>query len=98
MKGGCKDIEDPTLAIQAHVYDLSEQFNSESILGLPIGTIAGETALTHEMIRNVCMSAFKDWQSLYIEKLLDFGYSDIESKETALVLNAMIDGGAFCFR
>jgi TetR/AcrR family transcriptional repressor of lmrAB and yxaGH operons len=57
-------IEDPVQAIQAHIYQLSEEFSKESILGLPVGTIAGETSLTNESIRLACKSAFEDWQSL----------------------------------
>jgi TetR/AcrR family transcriptional repressor of lmrAB and yxaGH operons len=86
-------VEDPVQAIQTHIYQLSGEFSKESILGLPIGTIAGETALTNEPIRLACQSAFEDWQSLYIEKLIASGYSDKQSKDLALVINAMLEGG-----
>lgn len=86
-------IEDPVLAIQSYVYNVAEKFNTKPILGVSIATIAGETALTNEVIRNACMSVFKEWQFLYKDKLLESGYSDKEAEEIGLVLNAMIEGG-----
>lgn len=88
-----KGIEDPVQAFQTHISHLAEEFSKDSILGMPVGTIACETYLTNEAIRLACKAAFEDWQSLYIEKLLAANYREKQAKDLALVINAMIEGG-----
>ncbi|MCR8659682.1 TetR/AcrR family transcriptional regulator [Paenibacillus endoradicis] len=88
------EVADPIEAIQAHILQLSEIFSeSDNLLGVPIGTIAAETYSTCEPIRIVCQSAFENWQSLYSKKLLEAGYSEKQSKELSIVINALIEGG-----
>ncbi len=87
-------IEDPIKAIQAHILYLSEVFGDGStFIGSPIGTIAGEKHSTSEPIRIACQSAFEDWQSIYINQLVQAGYEKEHSKKLSFVLNAMIEGG-----
>jgi len=88
------EVDDPIKAIQAHILQLSEIFSeSNNLLGVPIGTIAAETYSTCEPIRIVCQSAFENWQSLFTKKLLESGYSEQQSKELSIVINALIEGG-----
>lgn len=88
------EIEDPIKAIQAHIYQLSEVFGENgNLLGLPIGTIAAETYTTSEPIRMACQEAVTDWQSIYVKKLHEAGYSEKRSKDLSIVINALIEGG-----
>ncbi|TWT14607.1 TetR/AcrR family transcriptional regulator [Planomicrobium sp. CPCC 101079] len=87
------EAADPINAIQGHIQKLAQEFNKDSVFGLPIGTIAGETYLTNEPIRAACQSVFDEWQRLYEEKLLSSGYSEKQSADYALVLIALIEGG-----
>ncbi|HWQ43184.1 MAG TPA: TetR/AcrR family transcriptional regulator [Desulfosporosinus sp.] len=84
-------FEDPIKAFQAHIFQLAENF--VDLLGMPIGTIAGEKYSTNEPIRIACQSAFEDWQAVYIKKLLASGYSEQQSKDLSIVINAMVEGG-----
>ncbi|EGW40936.1 TetR/AcrR family transcriptional regulator [Desulfosporosinus sp. OT] len=86
-------FEDPIKALQAHILQLSEHFGELDISGLPIGTIAAEKYSTSEPIRIACQSAFEDWQSTYVNKLLESGYSEQQSKDLSIVINAMVEGG-----
>ena len=89
-----EEIEDPIHAIQAHVYQIAEVYGEGSnFIGLPIGTIAGEKHSTSEPIRLACQLAFDDWQSIYIKKFLVTGYSEKQSEDLSIVLNALIEGG-----
>ncbi|NHN28996.1 TetR/AcrR family transcriptional regulator [Paenibacillus agricola] len=87
-------IEDPIEAMQALIYQLSEVIGeSDHKLGMPIGTIASENYSTSEPIRIACQLAFEDWQSLYKKKLISSGYSEKQSKEVSIIVNALIEGG-----
>jgi len=87
-------FEDPIKAFQAHILQLAENLVGDfDLLGMPIGTIAGEKYSTSEPIRIACQSAFEDWQAVYIKKLLASGYSERQSKDLSIVINAMVEGG-----
>lgn len=89
-----ESIEDPIKAFQAHIYQVSEEVGGRvGLLGLPIGTIAGEKHSTNEPIRMACQSAFAAWQAVYITKLLQSGYSEQQAKDLSIVINAMLEGG-----
>lgn len=85
--------EDPIQAIQDHIQKLAEEFSKDSVFGMPIGTIAGETYLTNEPIRLACQAVFSEWQALYLEKLSQSGYSEKQAADYALVLIALVEGG-----
>lgn len=94
IQASFEKFEDPTEAIQAHILQLAEIFSeSNNLLGVPIGTIAAETYSTCEPIRLVCQSVFENWQSLFSKKLIESGYSEQQSKELSIVINALIEGG-----
>lgn len=87
-------IDNPVKAIQTHIYQLSQIFEEGADLsGLPIGTIAGEKHSTSEPIRVACQSAFKDWQAIYVEKLLGAGFNKKQSEDLSIIINALIEGG-----
>ncbi|WP_285768424.1 TetR/AcrR family transcriptional regulator [Peribacillus sp. SI8-4] len=94
IERGFGEFDDPIKAIQAHILHLSGLFEEgENLLGLPIGTIAAETFTTSEPIRTACQEAMKDWQAIYVQKLLEANYSEKRSKELSIVINALIEGG-----
>ncbi|WP_153723330.1 TetR/AcrR family transcriptional regulator [Sporosarcina cascadiensis] len=86
--------EDPIKAFQAHIYQLSEDIlQDDHYIGLPIGTIAGEKHSTSEPIRMTCQLAFEHFQLIYKNKLLEAGYSERQSKDLSIVINALLEGG-----
>lgn len=87
-------VENPIHAIQELIYQLSDKFgDGHTLVGSPIGTIAGEKHSTSEPIRIACQLAFERWQSVYKEKLIEIGYSQTQSENLSTVLNALIEGG-----
>jgi TetR/AcrR family transcriptional repressor of lmrAB and yxaGH operons len=89
-----ESIEDPIQAIQTHIYQLSKIIGeSDQLIGLPIGTIAGETYSTSEPIRSACQLAFEDLQFIYKKKLLHAGYSEQHSEDLSIIINSLIEGG-----
>lgn len=81
-------------AFQFHIEQIAAEFDKKmNMEGLPIGLIASETASTNEKLRCACQSAFQEWQSLYTDKLKQFGYTKEKAKELSIAINAMIEGG-----
>lgn len=84
----------PMNAFQAYVYELSRVFGEGGDpIGSPIGTIAGEKHSTSEPIRLACEATFKDWQSIYVDKFIEAGYSEQQSASLAVVFHALTEGG-----
>ena len=87
-------IKDPIKAFQAHIIQLSEYIEENGhLLGLSIGTIAGEKHSTSEPIRLACQSAFLGWQSIYMNKILAMGFNEQQSKDLSIMIHALIEGG-----
>ena len=60
---------------------------------MPVGLLAGETALINEQLREVCYAAFQDWEKLFREKMIESGFQEKQAGELAVVINCMIEGG-----
>jgi len=87
-------VDNPINAIQALIYQLSGKFgDGNTLVGSPIGTIAGEKHSTSEPIRIACQLAFESWRLIYKEKFVETGYSETQSENLSYVLNALIEGG-----
>lgn len=86
-------IEDPISAVQAYINSIADEYGLESVVGVRIGTIAGETSLINDSIRLACMSALEYWQSLFTRKFVDAGYSEEQAKALSLNINMLIEGG-----
>lgn len=86
-------IEDPISAVQAYINNIADEYGLESVVGVRIGTIAGETSLINDSIRLACMSALEYWQSLFTRKFVDAGYSEEQAEALSLNINMLIEGG-----
>lgn len=94
IRGSFERFDDPILGIQHHINQLADIIaDSNNILGMPIGTIAGEKYSNSEPIRLACQSAFESWQVVMSTKFLAAGYSEQQSKDFALLINVLIEGG-----
>lgn len=93
IQEGLKDVEDPIEAIQQFIINLADQFeNRETKQGLPVASVALETAHSSEIIRESCQEAYEKWHKIFAEKLIDAGYEQEKALELGLVINAMIEG------
>jgi TetR/AcrR family transcriptional repressor of lmrAB and yxaGH operons len=80
-------------SIQNFILDMAEQFQDERCKeGIPIATVALETALVSESLRHECQSAYRNFQHLFTQKLISSGYEEKRAKELGIVINSMIEG------
>lgn len=59
----------------------------------PIGTIAGETASTHDEIRGACDDVFRGWQRTVTSELVAAGLNDDDAAELSATTVAALLGG-----
>ncbi|WP_053362455.1 TetR/AcrR family transcriptional regulator [Bacillus sp. FJAT-27251] len=87
-----KGINDPVKAIQAYLHNMCVEYREGTILGVRIGTIAGETALINDPIRLACKAALDEWKTVFSEKFIAAGWSEEQSRNLSLTVHAMIEG------
>ena len=93
IKEKLDNYSDPTDAIQNYILDSAERFEEDSYFqGVPITAIVLETADISENLRETCRSVFESWHHIFAERLLNDGYSESYAYETAMTVNAMIQG------
>lgn len=86
-------FSDPINSIQNFILDMAVQFQEERCKeGVPIASVALETALTSESLRNECQSAYRNFQHLFTQKLFHSGYEEKRAEELGIVINSMIEG------
>ncbi|WP_255220328.1 TetR/AcrR family transcriptional regulator [Terribacillus saccharophilus] len=96
LEGAAKDLNEKDTAAEAfqyHIHKIAHDFEKKHQMdGVQIGLIASETAATNEALRNSCQHAYTDWQALYTDRLIAFGYEKGMAKELAITINALIEG------
>lgn len=93
IEEGLNKFSDPIKAIQSFILDMAERFQKERFkVGIPIASVALETALISEPLRKACQSAYGDFQHLFTKKLADSGYKAERAEELGIVINSMIEG------
>ncbi len=84
---------DPVEAIQHFIHVTAEQFNDpQNIEGVPVGLLAGETALINETLRCTCVEVFKKWTDVFAAKFLEHGFEQEEAEKLRVTINSMIEG------
>lgn len=89
----------PVEAIQHHLQMLADIFSTEERLHdewfalVPFGLMAAESAFENETMREACEETFLCWGDIYIQKLLEHGYSEEKAKNLSTSLIAIIEGG-----
>lgn len=84
---------DPKAAIQQFINELADRFQHDrSHEGVPIASVALETALVSEPIRQACQTGYESFQNAFTQKLINSGYEETRAKELGIVINAMIEG------
>lgn len=93
IQEGLNVYEDPIEAIQQFIINLADEFEKcQTKQGLPVASVALETAHTSEMIRLSCQQAYEKWHEVFANKLINAGYEPKKALELGLVINAMIEG------
>jgi TetR/AcrR family transcriptional regulator, lmrAB and yxaGH operons repressor len=90
---GLNKTQDPAKAIQNLIEDMAKQFQKEARKGgIPIASVALETALISEPLREICQSAYANFQALFTQKLVQAGFEESRAKDMGVVINSMIEG------
>ncbi|MFP7495211.1 TetR/AcrR family transcriptional regulator [Terribacillus saccharophilus] len=96
LEGAAKDLQEKDTAAEAfqyHIQKIASEFEKKHQMeGVQIGLIASETATTHEALRNSCQHAYTDWQALYRDRLIAFGYEKEMAIDLAVTINALVEG------
>ncbi len=90
---GLQKSSDPVIAIQSLIHDMAERFEKEGYEGgVPVASIALETSLISEPLRNACQSAYGNFQDAFTQKLLSSGLEEKRAIELGIVMNSMLEG------
>lgn len=90
---GLTKSSDAVEAIQNLIVALSERFQKNNYKdGVPIATVALETSLISELLREACQSAYMQFQNVFTQKLIESGYDKNRARELGIVINSMVEG------
>nr|MDH3078081.1 TetR/AcrR family transcriptional regulator [Bacillus velezensis] len=93
IQNSMSQFADPIEAIQHFIHVTAEQFNDpQNIEGVPVGLLAGETALINETLRCTCVEVFKKWTDVFAAKFLEHGFEQEEAEKLGVTINSMIEG------
>jgi TetR/AcrR family transcriptional repressor of lmrAB and yxaGH operons len=93
IKESLAKIDDPVLAIQAMIKEMTGSFTHDSCYqGIPVAAVVLETAMSSELIREACQDAYETWCQVFTEKLLNHGFSKERAESLGRLINAMIEG------
>ena len=90
---GLNKSSDPVKAIQYLIEGMAERFQKEGCKGgVPIASVALETALISGPLRDTCQSAYRSFQAQFTQKLVQSGFEENRAKELGIVINSMVEG------
>ncbi|HCX48740.1 MAG TPA: TetR/AcrR family transcriptional regulator [Bacillus sp. (in: Bacteria)] len=90
---GLQKSSDPVIAIQNLINDMAERFEKEGCKGgVPVASIALETSLISEQLRNACQSAYISFQEAFTQKLISSGLEEKRAIELGIAINSMLEG------
>lgn len=90
---GLQKSSNPVIAIQNLITNMAERFDKEGCKGgVPVASIALETSLISEPLRNACQSAYISFQEAFTQKLISSGLEEKRAIELGIVINSMVEG------
>lgn len=93
IQDSLQQIQEPALAIEHLINSLGEQFlSAQGTMGVPIASVALETALISDSLRAACTAAYEAFEVQFSEKLRQSGYQEELANELGMVINSMMEG------
>ncbi|MET3195717.1 TetR/AcrR family transcriptional regulator [Bacillus sp. OAE603] len=89
---GLQSSPDALRAIENFILWMAEQFEKGPMTGLPIATVALETSLVSETIRETCQHSYQKFETAFSQKLMISGFDQERAEELGVILNFMIEG------
>lgn len=85
--------KDPIEGIEKVILNVSDIINREEIVkGVTVSLLALEASQTNEILREACAETFKEWESLYEERLKELNISIEDAKNLSKIIQIMIEG------
>ncbi|KAA9003941.1 TetR/AcrR family transcriptional regulator [Paenibacillus spiritus] len=85
--------ESPAEAVEALIEEMAKHFPEDrGGLGIPIASVALETALTSSRLREACVQAYAGFEQRFAEKLRQAGREDEQARLLGAAVNALIEG------
>lgn len=93
IKDGLNSSSHAATAIRNLIMGLAERFEKESFKqGIPIASLALESSMISEEVERECQLAYKSFQEVFKQKLIEDDYEDMRADELSVVINTMIEG------
>jgi TetR/AcrR family transcriptional regulator, lmrAB and yxaGH operons repressor len=90
---GLQKSVDPVIAIVNLINHMANRFEKEGGRGgVPVASIALETSLISERLREACQSAYRSFQDAFTQKLIISGFEENRATELGVVINSMVEG------
>jgi TetR/AcrR family transcriptional regulator, lmrAB and yxaGH operons repressor len=99
LQMGMAAHERPEQAIPAFLRALAQHVQASGFqAGGPITAVALEAASTNERLNTACRDAYRTWQAVIEQKLLDSGYEPVRARRLAVVTIGLIEGAIILSR
>lgn len=93
MKKIFSSVNTASEAFELMIRELIKQYERDhAIIGYTFSSIISEIGLLSDEVRDVCKKSYANIQAIYIEKLIEDGFTEEQAEEFAVVLNATIEG------
>lgn len=93
IKEGLQSSAHAASAVQNLITGLAERFEKEGLKqGIPIASLALESAMISEEVQNACQKAYMSFQEAFKEKLIADDFEEKRAEELSVVINSMIEG------
>ena len=84
---------DPLDSIKELLKKISDEFDPHNPYhGVSISMLAMETSLISEPLRNACLDAFKTWENIFYNKLIEGGFKPEEAEELGMTIHFLLEG------
>jgi TetR/AcrR family transcriptional repressor of lmrAB and yxaGH operons len=99
LQAGMAAYENPVQAIPEFLRNLAHHVQASGFqAGGPITAVALEAASTNERLNAACRAAYRAWQDVIEQKLLDTGYESVRAQQMGTVVIALIEGAIILSR
>lgn len=93
IKDTLEQFSNPIEAIKAQIEKIAEFITREERMqALSISLLALETYSSSEFLREACKAAFVSFGNIYVEKLIQSGFTQEKAHELSLVIQSMTEG------
>ena len=84
---------DPLKSIEELLNKISDDFDPHNPhQGVSISMLAMETSVISDPLRNACLDAFKTWESIFYDKLIEGGFNPEEAEGLGMTIHFLLEG------